>query len=248
MRKIRVSLILIVALVASVIGCFAEVDFSDMSLDELLEVQEQLNSAIKAAQGDEENANAEEPSTPAPDASNYTELTKGSKGDEVKALQTRLFELGFYSSAIDGDYGNGTVNAIKAFEEFNGLEQTGIATAEFQALLFSENAKAKPVPVASIKAQSKEATALVGGTLDMAEVFIVNPENATEKGVVYTLDSDDYATIDESGVLTAKERGDMTVTATSRENVDNPKSASVKVKVRQPSQTMTLNESDINLG
>lgn len=80
----------------------------------------------------------------------YAPLEKGAKGEAVSELQTRLKELGFYSIAIDGDYGNGTVNAIKAFEEYNGLPQTGIASVELQALLFSDEAKGIPTPVIDI--------------------------------------------------------------------------------------------------
>lgn len=248
MKKIAVSLVLVVALFASVIVAFADIDFTDMSLDELLAVQEQLSSAISTAQDKTESTEVEEATASEPDASGYSELSKGSKGDAVKALQARLFDIGFYSTAIDGDYGNGTVNAIKAFEEYNGLEQNGIATPELQALIFSENAKHKPVPVASIKIEAKNPTALVGGTFNLADIIVINPENATEKGVTYAIDHEEYATIDENGILTAKERGDVTVTITSKEAVDNPKSATVKVQVRQPSQTVVLNETTVNLG
>ena len=53
-------------------------------------------------------------------------LKKGDKGDAVKELQQRLKELGYYSSSCDGNYGNVTVNAVKAFQKKNGLSQTGI--------------------------------------------------------------------------------------------------------------------------
>lgn len=79
-------------------------------------------------------------------ASEYAPLQKGSKGNAVAQLQTRLKELGFYSISVDGDYGNGTEKAVKAFEAYNGLEETGIASAELQALLFSDEAKGIPVP------------------------------------------------------------------------------------------------------
>lgn len=46
----------------------------------------------------------------------YEAMSKGSKGDAVKALQERLKELGYYSIAVDGDYGNGTVKAVTAFQ------------------------------------------------------------------------------------------------------------------------------------
>ncbi len=59
---------------------------------------------------------------------NTTEtLTRGSKGEAVKQLQRRLKELGYYNNTIDGEYGSGTVTAVKAFQKKNGLSQTGIA-------------------------------------------------------------------------------------------------------------------------
>ena len=54
-------------------------------------------------------------------------LKKGAKGDAVKKLQQRLKELGYYKNSIDGDYGNVTVNAVKAFQKKNGLTQDGVA-------------------------------------------------------------------------------------------------------------------------
>lgn len=78
-------------------------------------------------------------------ATEYTELSKGSKGEAVKALQERLKELGYYTSKVDSSYGNGTVKAISAFQARNGLEQDGIATVELQELLYSDEARKAPV-------------------------------------------------------------------------------------------------------
>ena len=82
----------------------------------------------------------------------YVELQVGSTGSEVRQLQERLKELGFYTISVDGDYGKGTVNAVKAFEEYNGMEQTGIATVELQEFLYSEDAKGIPIPDVEISA------------------------------------------------------------------------------------------------
>ena len=41
-------------------------------------------------------------------------LRKGSKGSEVKTLQTKLQELGYYKGKIDGKFGSGTASAVKA--------------------------------------------------------------------------------------------------------------------------------------
>ena len=50
-------------------------------------------------------------------------LAAGSQGDEVRALQTRLRELGFGTIGADGDYGDGTVAGVKNLQEYmQGME------------------------------------------------------------------------------------------------------------------------------
>ena len=68
-------------------------------------------------------------------------MRTGSKGQEVKDLQTRLSALGFYSGEIDGEFGPGTKEAVTAFQKTNGLEADGIVGEETRNLLFSVNAK-----------------------------------------------------------------------------------------------------------
>ena len=51
----------------------------------------------------------------------------GDKGAAVKAVQKKLRSLGYYSGEIDGDYGNGTKKAVKAFQKANGLKANGVA-------------------------------------------------------------------------------------------------------------------------
>ena len=70
----------------------------------------------------------------------YTTLTRGSKGSDVKKLQTRLKELGYYKSTIDSEYGSGTASAVKAFQKKNGLTQTGIADATTLKKVYSSSA------------------------------------------------------------------------------------------------------------
>jgi len=68
-------------------------------------------------------------------------MQSGSSGIDVVRLQRRLKCLEYYYSSLDGNYGNGTENAVRAFQKRNGLEQSGIAGADTLRLLFSENAK-----------------------------------------------------------------------------------------------------------
>lgn len=51
----------------------------------------------------------------------------GSSGEEVKQIQTKLKAWGYYSGSIDGVYGTQTVNAVKKFQQKNGLTADGIA-------------------------------------------------------------------------------------------------------------------------
>ena len=51
----------------------------------------------------------------------------GSRGEEVKIIQTKLKQWGYYSGNIDGIYGTGTFNAVKSFQKKNGLDVDGIA-------------------------------------------------------------------------------------------------------------------------
>lgn len=68
------------------------------------------------------------------------ELKKGDTGREVEKLQSRLEQLGFLQSVIDGEYGMVTEKAVKAFQMYNNLSVTGIADQITIAFLNSANA------------------------------------------------------------------------------------------------------------
>ena len=51
----------------------------------------------------------------------------GSRGEEVKTIQTKLKRWGYYNGSIDGIYGSQTLAAVKYFQRKNGLTQDGIA-------------------------------------------------------------------------------------------------------------------------
>ena len=52
---------------------------------------------------------------------------KGSTGDVVREIQTRLKTWGYYSGAVDGVYGSKTEEAVRWFQRKNGLSQDGQA-------------------------------------------------------------------------------------------------------------------------
>ncbi len=51
----------------------------------------------------------------------------GSRGEEVKKIQTKLKNWGYYSGSVDGIFGWQTENAVKSFQRKNGLKADGIA-------------------------------------------------------------------------------------------------------------------------
>ena len=50
---------------------------------------------------------------------------RGSSGDTVREIQTRLQNWGYYNGAVDGVYGSGTEEAVRLFQRKNGLSVDG---------------------------------------------------------------------------------------------------------------------------
>ena len=73
---------------------------------------------------------------------NSSLLRVGSKGDEVKRLQSKLIMLGYSvgSDGADGDYGDNTYNAVVQFQEDCGLEVDGIVGPQTWAMINNVNA------------------------------------------------------------------------------------------------------------
>ncbi len=69
-------------------------------------------------------------------------LRQGATGGEVKEVQRRLKQWGYYSGAVDGVYGPATVEAVKKFQRKNGLTPDGIAgKATYAALGMNDSVK-----------------------------------------------------------------------------------------------------------
>lgn len=80
--------------------------------------------------------------TPAPGSEHFVELSKGSSGSAVTALQTVLAELGYMQEKqIDGKFGSSTESALKTFQKRNGRTQDGVATPALQAYIYTGTPK-----------------------------------------------------------------------------------------------------------
>ena len=64
----------------------------------------------------------------------------GDSGIEVQRLQNRLSTLEYFYDTLDGNFGKNTEKALMLFQRKNALQVTGIADAETQDLLYSDDA------------------------------------------------------------------------------------------------------------
>ena len=71
----------------------------------------------------------------------YITLERDSKGDQVRALQKRLKELGFYNGNVDGSYGESTEVAVMAFQLLNNLTVDGKAGPATQRALYGSKSE-----------------------------------------------------------------------------------------------------------
>lgn len=72
----------------------------------------------------------------------------GSRGEEVKTIQTKLKRWGYYSGSVDGIYGSQTLSAVKWFQSKNGLQVDGIAgpkTLEAMGIFSSSSSSSSSV-------------------------------------------------------------------------------------------------------
>ncbi len=95
---------------------------------------------------------------------NVTKIETGSIGAAVLNLQKRLFELGYYIPRLDGVYLENDMNAVKLFQQVNGLTVDGVAGYETQKLLFSSKAKSAPVNASAEEGSALYTTLRYGDT------------------------------------------------------------------------------------
>lgn len=85
------------------------------------------------------SSNSSSSSSDSTSSSSSSTYQIGSSGEEVKKIQERLTELGYYNGACDGEFGNLTAEAFMAFQAAAGLTADGIAGSD-RELLYSDNA------------------------------------------------------------------------------------------------------------
>ena len=69
----------------------------------------------------------------------------GSRGEEVRLLQVKLREGGFYPGPMDGHFGGGTLAAVRAFQQAKGLHVDGKVGPITWKALFSADIEAPAI-------------------------------------------------------------------------------------------------------
>jgi peptidoglycan hydrolase-like protein with peptidoglycan-binding domain len=93
----------------------------------------------------------EEASSAIPALNVSTVIIPGSQGEEVKRLQIKLKDLGYYNGQIDGLYGPETQNAVLEFQKFRNLRRTdGVADVSTRDILQTAWISKNPVFTASV--------------------------------------------------------------------------------------------------
>jgi Bacterial surface proteins containing Ig-like domains len=97
-------------------------------------------------------------------------------------------------------------------------------------------------PATSVTLNKPELTLAIGATETI--IATVAPDNANNKAVTWSSSNETIATVNASGLVTAKVQGNAVITATT---VDGGFTATCAVTVTQPATGVTLNKSEITL-
>lgn len=135
-----------------------------------------------------ENASASSSSSSSEDTSSDTtesgSLKKGSSGSEVEKMQQRLYDLGYYTGEIDGNFGETTEEAFKLFQEAAGLYVDGVAGSDLEYLYADDAPSYKKADAEAEKddedKEVEEAEEVTSDKEDLAETGALNNAESSD--------------------------------------------------------------------
>ncbi|MEG0270252.1 MAG: peptidoglycan-binding protein [Clostridia bacterium] len=87
------------------------------------------------------NSSIKQESKPSSEATPPGAMRIGDHNSDVKKLQQKLKELGYYKGKLDGAYGEGTTSAVQAYQQDHKLEADGVAGRSTVKALFGSCSK-----------------------------------------------------------------------------------------------------------
>jgi len=181
----------------------------------------------------------------ADNAGEYLLLKQGAYGYEVRMLQGRLAELGYYAGGVDGLYGETTTDAVKVFQRNNGLSGDGQAGSQTQTKLYSASARYANHPVATADPEQTRPLSL-GMTGN--DVYALQ-ERLIELRYLTGVADGVYGEETQNAVMAFQKNNGLTAdgsagTATLKKISKSSKAATRVTPTPVPSGTVTLREGD----
>ena len=161
------------------------------------------------------------------------------KVEELKAGAAYSFRLSVYGAKLqvyfDGEEEpRMTFNASGDFETFMDARYFGVISyareTYFDNLLITNGEDLIPVEEIAVRGKDAQETLLgLGNSLQMQ--IYMNPSNASDRALVWSVDNEEIASITQDGLLTAKGYGVVTVTARTRDGSDVRASCQIRIGV-----------------
>lgn len=161
------------------------------------------NTSGSSSSGSSNNSSSSSSSS---SQSKPTSWRNGSTGEEVEKIQSRLAELGYYTGAIDGNFGDATEKAYRAFQEAAGLTVDGIAGSDREVLYSDDASHAPKVEETTAPAEEKQDDEKESKEEKSAIEFKSGDENDDVKAIQGKLAELKYFDVDPTGYF-----GDYTV-------------------------------------
>ena len=96
-------------------------------------------------------------------------LKVGATGDQIKAIQAKLADLGYFNEVATGYYGKVTEKAVLAFQTANGITPDGNVGAETYGKLFP----GKPLAITATQPSTNENGQLLDWWTQASEIFTI---------------------------------------------------------------------------
>ena len=114
------------------------------------------------------------------DAASY-EMKLGDNGSDVRGMQSLLAELGYYTDKVNGYFGVATEEALKAFQQKNGMDVDGVFNTDDRDLLYSPDAKPAVDPTPTPKPATPKPATTSKPTTTKKPTATQKPTTATQK-------------------------------------------------------------------
>ena len=101
------------------------------------------------------------------DGAKYYTMYPGDSGDDIKTMQDRLSEIGYFDAASTGYFGSITTSAVKSFQDANGLSVDGVVGKDTRRVLYSNDVKKGSGSGSSESASSESSSSSGTGNSDV---------------------------------------------------------------------------------